>query len=94
MQLLHQDFYCSKNSDKGSKPETVEDLLRNLYSCYAASDVSPQPERAVEPTTRCFMYMFKDELEEEERRRRSLMVMGTLLSFKSISSLKDVQEVL
>ncbi|CAN7011208.1 hypothetical protein IGI04_011989 [Brassica rapa subsp. trilocularis] len=67
--LKYLDFYCSKSSDQGSKAETVVDYLRTLYSCYAASDIRPLPERAAEPTPRCVFYMFEDELEEEEEKK-------------------------
>ncbi|XP_056851929.1 zinc finger BED domain-containing protein RICESLEEPER 2-like [Raphanus sativus] len=69
--MKYLDFYCSKNSDdEGSKAKTVLDYLRNLYSRYAASDISPLPERAVEPTPRCIFYMFEDEVEEEEEEEK------------------------
>lgn len=68
--MKYLDFYCCKNSDEGSKGETVLDYLRNLYSCYAASDTRPQPEHAAEPTPWCFMYMFEDESEEEEEKKK------------------------
>ncbi|WZZ42720.1 zinc finger BED domain-containing protein RICESLEEPER 2 [Brassica napus] len=67
--LKYLDFYCSKSSDQGSKAETVVDYLRSLYSCYAASDIRPLPERAAEPSPRCILYMFGDESEEEEEKK-------------------------
>ncbi|KAL0717338.1 hypothetical protein Bca4012_066660 [Brassica carinata] len=67
--MKYLDFYCSKNSDEGLKAETVVDHLRSVYTCYRASDTRPQLERAVEPTPRCFMYMFEDELEEVEEKK-------------------------
>ncbi|KAH0891499.1 hypothetical protein HID58_053928 [Brassica napus] len=39
----------------------------DLYSRYGASEIRPLPERL--PAPRCFMYMFEDELEEEEEKK-------------------------
>uniref|UniRef100_A0A0D3BBR6 HAT C-terminal dimerisation domain-containing protein n=1 Tax=Brassica oleracea var. oleracea TaxID=109376 RepID=A0A0D3BBR6_BRAOL len=50
-----------------SKGEAVVDYLRSLYSRYGASEIRPLPER--QPAPRCFMYMFEDELEEEEEKK-------------------------
>ncbi|CAN6996967.1 unnamed protein product [Brassica oleracea var. botrytis] len=65
--LKYLDFYCLKNSDDGLKGEAVVDYLRSLYSRYGASEIRPLPERL--PAPRCFMYMFEDELEEEEEKK-------------------------